>query len=116
MLSALFRPPPVQVFEGESELAAENALIGTLTLRGVRAHPAHQPGDGGEAGMPPGAAVVRVVFDVSADNALTVRAEDAGDAAVATGPVHVTNEGGHLSAEAVQRLAADHAALLAAAA
>lgn len=108
-LDAAARAVAIKVCEGESPLSAENNAIGLLTLSGLPAEAAAAaPAEEGAEHKP---LAVRVLFDLDADCVLTVKAEEVEHPTMSTGRVVIKNESGHLSRDAVFRMAADHEAL-----
>ncbi|GLJ09703.1 hypothetical protein SUGI_0114470 [Cryptomeria japonica] len=80
------------VHEGERPLVADNNLLGNFSLRGIPAAPAGVPS-------------IKVCFEVDADGILNVSAHDKGSGA--SREITITNEGGRLSIEEIDKMIAD---------
>jgi chaperone protein DnaK len=79
----------IQVFEGERPMTADNHLLGSFTLDGIK--PA-----------PRGQAQIEVTFDIDANGILQVSAEDKDSGS--SEAVTITSEKGRLSDEEIQRM------------
>lgn len=79
----------IQVFEGERPLTADNHLLGSFTLDGIKPAPRGQP-------------QIEVTFDIDANGILQVSAEDKDSGS--TEAVTITSEKGRLSPEEIERM------------